>query len=618
MISARQFQLVAILASMTAFSSAFAQDYVPGEVIVKLKGKYSGVTVSQFMGKVQDKMALKGSFGELNMHRLSLKTGDSVESAIAQLKSDPDVQYAEPNFILRKSDDNLDSSPVMSLSDVQAQMQAGDTYTQSWANTGVEQAWTIEKTLAQQSWKPIVAVIDTGVDYNHEIFVNSGAMWRNAGEIPNNGIDDDGNGYVDDYYGYDFHNRDGQPMDDDEHGTHVAGIILGIGQDIFANTLEPAKVRIMALKFLGADGSGTTSAAISAIYYAVRNGANVINNSWGGASYSQSLHDALTYAYQNNVTIASAAGNGYGKNLDSYNMFPASYPVPGQLAVAATTDSDNLASFSNYGANTVHVAAPGSYILSSVPGNAYRYMSGTSMATPFVSGMAALILREAHNLSGYQVRELIKNTSTYVSSLNNKVISHGRVDVYDSIQAAISQSATTSYQPSYSPEARGLASESSSSSSSGPKGCGTVGALGTGGGMGSGGAVAMALAFTLLPLLIWQFVRARSENTDKGRRRYDRFKMASDIRLNVGGRDLVGHMKTISEGGLSFNADTMLEKGGILSIQIQSPDGKETVQVQGHIVWCEKNQAYGVQFDEAKEGVRSMIRQWTSKLVKAV
>lgn len=616
MISARSYAVTALLALVLGSLQVHAQDYVPGEVIVKLKGKYNGVTVSQFVGKVQGKMALKGSFGELNMHRLSLKGGaGTVESVIAELKADPAVQYAEPNFILKKSDD-LESGPVLSLSEMHAQYQPGDTYTQSWANSGVEQAWQIEKTLAQNAWRPIVAVIDTGVDYNHEIFTGSNAAWRNSGEIANNGLDDDGNGYVDDYYGYDFHNNDGNPMDDDEHGTHVAGIILGIGQDIFAGTLEPAKIRIMSLKFLGADGSGTTSAAISAIYYAVRNGANVINNSWGGSSYSQSLHDALTYAYQSGVTVASAAGNGYGKNLDivEQKMYPAAYPVPGQIAVAATTDSDNLASFSNYGPNTVHVAAPGSYILSSVPGNNYRYMSGTSMATPFVAGMAALILRESQNLSGYQIRDLIMDTVSYKAGLDGKLVSKGRVDVYDAIQAGISQAGVAAYQPSYSPDARGLAS-SAESSESAPKGCGTVSAMG--GASGSGGAMAVAIALTLLPLIVWQIMRARSQKSERNRRRFDRFHMASDIQLKVGGRDLIGHMKTISEGGLSFNADTLLEKGGILNIQIQSPDGKESVQVQGHIVWCEKNQAYGVQFDEAKEGVRSLIRQWTQKLVRA-
>lgn len=611
--------LAVVLLSVISASLAHALDYVPGEVLVKLKGKMSGATVNSFMGKMQGKMALKGSFSSMNMHRFQLKAGDSIESVISELRADPDVQYAEPNYILRKTQESLQSGQALSGSDVTALLQAGDAYTQSYANTKVDQAWVEMKTLAQNSARPIVAVVDTGVDYNHTIFQQSGAMWVNPGEIPGNGIDDDGNGYSDDIHGYDFHNHDGSPIDDDEHGTHCAGIILGIGQDIFAGSLEAAKVRIMALKFLGADGSGSTSDAIAAIYYAVNNGAQVINNSWGGANYSQALHDALNYAYQHKVFIASAAGNGkngVGYNTDTTPLFPASYPVPGQAAVAASTDWDNLATFSNFGATSVHVAAPGVSILSSITNNSYRYMSGTSMATPFISGLAAVILREAPNLSGYQIRELMMNSSDYVSSLSSKTQSHGRVDVYGVIMSAKNQLNTTAYQPAYSPDARGLASTGGGSEAAqGPKGCGIVSTLGLGGGAGPNSiGVLFVLALTLLPLIVWQVMRSGSK---VNRRHHERFVMDSDIRLKVGGRELVAHMKTISEGGLSFCADEMFDQGGIVNIQIQSPDGKETVQVQGHIVWREESKAYGVKFDHAREGVLSSIRQWTINLVKA-
>lgn len=610
------------LSSLLLGSFALAQNYVPGEVLVKLKGKMSAAVVNNFMGKMKGKMALKGSFSSMNMHRFELKAGESINNAIAELKTNPDVQYAEPNYILQKTQDSLQSSQTLSGSDLTALLQSGDVYTQSYANTKVDQAWVQMKTLAQNPARPIVAVIDTGVDYSHPIFQQSGAMWNNPGETPGNGIDDDGNGYIDDVYGYDFHNRDSSPMDDDEHGTHCAGIILGIGQDIFATSLEPAKVRIMALKFLGADGSGATSDAISAIYYAVNNGAQVINNSWGGSNYSQALHDALNYAYQHKVFVASAAGNGrngVGYDTDATPLFPASYPVPGQAAVAASTDWDNLASFSNFGASSVHVAAPGVSILSSIPNNSYRYMSGTSMAAPFISGLAALALREAPNLSGYQIRELFMNSSDYVSSLSSKTLSHGRIDVYGVIMGAKAQINTTAYQPAYSPEARGMASTGGSQESAqGPQGCGLIStSLGLGGGSGKGpgsNSILLILGLTLLPLIVWQMVRSRSVIN---RRSHERFVMDSDIRLKVGGRELIGHMKTISEGGLSFCAEEMFDKGGIVNIQIQSPDGKETVQVQGHIVWCEKSKAYGVKFDEAREGVLSSIRQWTMNLVRA-
>ncbi|MEZ0391302.1 MAG: S8 family serine peptidase [Pseudobdellovibrionaceae bacterium] len=606
-----------------SFVKAQAQDFVPGELIVKLKGKSSSASATQFIGKMQGKMALKNSFPAMNMHRFSLKAGENLQAKINELKADPAVEYAEPNYIFRKVEDSLEAGEVVNGDEAHAQYQSGDTYDQSGAqNLGVDQAWQQILTLAQNPEKPIVAIIDTGVDYNHKIFQQSNAMWTNTGEIAGNNTDDDGNGYVDDIYGYDFHNRDGNPIDDDEHGTHVAGIVLGVGQNIGATTLEPARIRLMALKFLGSDGSGSTSNAIAAIYYAVNNGAQIINNSWGGPSYSQALHDALSYAYSRQVLVVSAAGN-YSKNNDSTMIYPANYPIPGQISVAATNDYNNLASFSNYGPGSVHVAAPGVSIYSSVPAtsmhpgnNNYRFMSGTSMAAPFVSGLAALVLREASDLTGYQVKNLLVNSASTYSSLNGKLISGARVDAYDAVMAAKSEVNTSPSQPTYKAESREVASSEESSGDS-PKGCGTVStALLFGGNKQTPTPTfAIIIAFTLLPLLVWQIVRARAGRRQQ-RRRFDRFLMNSAIRLNVDGRELIGHMRTISEGGLSFEANTLLEKGGILTMQIQSPDGIEQVQVQGHIVWSEKNKAYGVQFDQARDNVLSSIRQWTQKLVK--
>lgn len=596
---------------------AAAQDFIPGEIIVKLKGKSSSVSNSQFFGKVQGKMALKGSLQGLNMHRLSLKAGGDIQAALKELKADPSVEYAEPNYVFRKFEDSLAAGEVVAHGDVGALYQSGDKYTQSFADTGVEAAWPQELTLSQFAEKPIVAVIDTGVDYNHVVFQQSSAIWTNTGEIAGNGVDDDGNGFVDDVRGWNFHGKNNDPLDDGKHGTHVAGIILGIGQNIFAPTLEESKIRIMPLKFLGADGSGSTSDAVAAIYYAVNNGAQVINNSWGGSSYSQALHDALTYAYDRQVMIVSAAGNS-SKDNDAAPMYPASYPVPGQLSVAATSDYDNLASFSNYGASTVHLAAPGVSIFSTIPNQNYQFMSGTSMATPFVAGLAAMIMREAPTLTGYQVRNVILNSVKAFSSLSNKVQSSGRVDVYDAIMASKSQLGISSFQPDYKAQARSVASENASVS---PKGCGTVSsallAAGAKGGGGPAGptTVLMVIALSLLPLIVWNLIRLRARGPQ--RRKFDRFVMNSSIRVNVGGRELIGHMRTISEGGLSFEANTMLEKGGVLTMQIQSPDGHETIQVQGHVVWCEQNKAYGVQFDEAKENALSSIRAWSQRLVRA-
>ncbi len=606
--------------------SSLAQSYVPGEVLVRFKGKASSTLVNQFVSKMQGKLSFKSSQEGLNIHRFAMKTGDDVMATVRELQQDSSVEYAEPNYILTKFETPGPTSQEFTSSEAHSMFQAGDSYQQSYAAVNVDGAWPQMSTLAQVSTKTIVAVIDTGVDYNHEVFNDSGAIWVNTDEIAGNGVDDDGNGYIDDVRGWNFHDGNATPMDNDSHGhgTHTAGIVLGVGQDIMATTLEAARIQIMPLKFLGADGSGSTSDAVSAIYYAVRKGAKVINNSWGGSSYSQALHDAITYAYNQQVLVVSAAGN-YGKNNDSNDMYPANYPVPGQIVVAATNDSDALASFSNYGASSVHIAAPGVSILSATPSNSYRYMSGTSMATPFISGLAAMMFREATSLTGYQIKNLLTTYGDTVAALNTKTSSHQRTNAYSAINAAKGQSATASFQPNYVQDnSRAPASTASSESSSGdssPKGCGLVSTV-IGGGSGGSNSMGVRdalvfLSLLALPLVAWQLVRRRALSAIEHRRRFERFAMDSEIKVLAGGRMLVAQMKTISQGGLSFNAQSMLDKGGIITMQIQSPDGREVIQVQGHVVWSEKNESYGVQFDSVQDVVANSIQRWGSMLLKA-
>lgn len=612
-------------------SAQAADDIVQGEVIVKMKGRPSGAKSASFVGKMQGKLALKATFGQLNMHHMKVAPGQTVDQVLEELRNDPDVEYAEPNYVLRMVEDGeMAGADFRRLSEddmleiLASQNAAMGTYTQSNADTKVTESWSAMS--SSSSEVPVVAIIDTGVDYNHTKFVQTGAIWVNPGEIPNNGIDDDGNGYIDDVRGWNFFSNNNNPMDDEDHGSHVAGIVLGVTQNLFPispETLQPAKIRLMPLKFLGADGSGSTSAAISAVYYAVRNHAQVINNSWGGGSYSQALHEALTYAYSEGVVIATAAGNN-SRNNDSYPMYPANYPVPSQLSVAATNDMDTIASFSNYGSSTVHVAAPGVGIYSTVPGNYYRYMNGTSMAAPFVAGLAALAVREAPNLSGYQIRNLILNSATSVTGLVPRVITGARVNGYSTVVNSKTQTGILSSQPNYTPVAP--ANERSPASEKAKAGCGMVSSTllanswkGDGGsnGPGSSSPMGMVVALTLLPLLVWQVIRMRANASPANRRRFERFVMNSEIKVRVGDRELVGQMNTISMGGASFKADAMLEKGGVVTLQIASPDGNQQLQVEGHIVWNEQNQAYGVQFADAKDSVLSSINTWTKGLVKA-
>jgi subtilisin family serine protease len=604
-------------------------EVVPGEYIVKFKAMSAP---TQALNKVQNKIALKGSFPRMNMYHISLKGGTT--EGLDDLAGDQDVEYIEPNYIFRKADFNdqeglgapaqvYEAGAVQALDQVSA---SSTTYSQSGAQTKVSDAWSILS--SSVTYRPIVAIIDTGLDKDHPIFVASNALWVNTHEIPNNGIDDDYNGYIDDVNGWNFISNTGDFADDDGHGTHVAGIVVGTSLNIFANPVtETAKMQIMPLKFLDANGSGTTSSAIRALYYAVNNGAKVINNSWGGSSYSRALHEAMTFAYANRVFLATAAGNN-GKNNDSVPMYPANYDVPSNVSVAATTDYDYMASFSNFGSRLVHIASPGVLILSTLPGNRNGTMSGTSMATPFVAGMAALAMREAPFLTGYQIKDIMMAKATNVTNLLGKVSTSARINSYNLIAEAKIQASVQAEQPDYSPvyqaDSRSAASEPETSHA----GCGLISTAllkGPGnktndGGFGSAG---MMAGLFLLPVIIWAVLRQRAKEKEMeqaadpaGRRRFDRFKMDSDIRVMVGDRELVGSLKTISLGGASFSADEALEKGGIITMKISSPDGKDMVEVQGQVVWNEANHAYGVQFAGAEQGTLTMIQKWTSGLMK--
>jgi subtilisin family serine protease len=613
--------------------SAFAQgqgqaqsqnkpDYVPGEYLIKLKGRATSSSSTGALQKIAGKASFKASYAALNIHHIAFKANANSPEAIEELKNDPAVEYIEPNYILRKveieGEDRMVQPMAAAREDlVSAMAGSPGSYRQSGAQISMTQAWQAASADSSQIDRPIVAIIDSGLDFDHEVFRSSShaeGVWINSGEIANNNLDDDGNGYIDDVVGYDFLNNTGHVIDDDGHGTHVAGIVMGASIDIFQMPIQKSKIRIMALKFLGADGAGTTATAIRAINYAVNNGAQVINNSWGGPSYSAALHEALTNAYNHGVVLVSAAGN-YGKNNDVQPMYPAGFDIPSNIAVGASNDWDSLASFSNYGIGSVHIAAPGVSIKSTLPGSTSGYMSGTSMAAPLVAGIAAMVVRESPDMSGFQVKEVLLDSADNIDNIAAKISSGRRVNPYEAILSARSQAQTAAFQPDYSPvyqqESRSVASETPKSEAAG---CGMVAELAKKG-PGHGGEspnVGLLLGFLALPLVVLHALRARSQ-AGASRRRFERFAMSSDIKVNVGGKELTGHMKTISEGGLSFNAETMLEQGGIITMQIASPDGKQVLEVQGKVVWSEANRAYGVQFDEAQ----GLIKGWTKGLTKA-
>lgn len=275
----------------------------------------------------------------------------------------------------------------------------------------------------------IVAVIDTGVDLTHpDLGGANGNLWTNAAEADGvAGRDDDGNGIIDDVHGAAFQGRrrDGRPQDDNGHGTHCAGTIGAIGNNGRGVIGLNWKVSIMVVKVLGANGSGSNSDVVRGIYYAIENGAQVICNSYGGDSYDPYMREAIEAAQRQGVLFVAAAGN-KGANTDAKREYPAGYGVSNILSVGAMDREDCLASFSNYGRQSVHIAAPGVNILSTYPVSmgSYKFMSGTSMATPYVAGAAALIWNhvDASDRPRWQaVREALISNGRHLEGLKNKV-----------------------------------------------------------------------------------------------------------------------------------------------------------------------------------------------------
>ena len=359
-----------------------------------------------------------------------------VARAVQALSANPNVRYAEPNFIYHAADFPVPPNDPR-RGDLWGMHNVGQTGGTIDADIDAMEAWQI----AQGSTEVVVAVIDTGIDYNHPDLAAN--IWRNPGETgldanghdkATNGIDDDGNGYVDDVIGWDFVNADDDPFDDFFHGTHVAGTIGALGNNGIGVIGVCPVVRLMPLKFLDSDGYGTTADAISAVLYAASfvdaNGNKIVrlsNNSWGGGGFSQALQDAIqSYG----ALFVAAAGNGGSTNLS----YPAGYNLPNVVSVAATDHKDLLASFSNYG-SWVQLAAPGVDVVSTLPGNTYGLLSGTSMATPHTCGALALLRSQHLDWDNAALKARILATVDVKSSLAGRVSTDGRLNIGSALGA---------------------------------------------------------------------------------------------------------------------------------------------------------------------------------------
>lgn len=327
-------------------------DYVEGEVLVVPKqGAMTAATNSGY--KVLAKQE-----GKVNFLRMKVKAGQSMASAMNALAAQPWVAYVEPNYIYKAT--AMPNDPDYGL--YWGLQNTGQTVNGASGFAGKDMAASKAWDINTDCTAITVAVIDTGVDYNHPDLAAN--IWSNTAEIPGNGVDDDANGFIDDVRGWDFVQGDNDPMDFAHHGTHVAGTIGASGNNGTGGTGVCWNATIMPLRVLGSTGSGFSSDILAAINYAVANGAKVINMSLGGGGFSNLMNRAIANAP--NVLFVIAAGND-GTNNDLTPSYPASYNQPNIIAVAATTQTDSLASFSNFGATSVDVGAPGTNIRSTVP-----------------------------------------------------------------------------------------------------------------------------------------------------------------------------------------------------------------------------------------------------------
>ncbi|MFC2158198.1 S8 family serine peptidase [Acidobacteriota bacterium] len=407
--------------------------YVPDRVFVVFK-KQKGVTAQNLV-----RTYIEENFGLEEIKRYDFidahlyRTHWDWQATLNELNRNPLVEFAEPDKIIHLSKLPNDSR-FGSLWGLHNLGQSGGTID---ADIDAPEAWNV----TTGSRSVVVAVIDSGVDYNHADLNPN--MWVNPGEIPGNGVDDDGNGFVDDVNGINAIDNDGYPMDviNDPHGTHVAGTIGAAGNNGLGIVGVNWTCSIMALKFIGDDGGGSLSDEVQCIDYAINHGAHVINGSYGDNGTSNIERRAIERAGAAGILCAFAAGND-GEDSDSQPQYPAAYDLDNIIAVADSTHNDRLSYSSNYGRTTVDVAAPGSSILSTIPNNAYDTYDGTSMASPHVAGLAALIRATDNSLTYKDLKDRILDSVDKIPSMAGKLVSGGRINAARALNVQKSYSLT--------------------------------------------------------------------------------------------------------------------------------------------------------------------------------
>jgi PKD repeat protein len=413
-----------VLISSLTVTSAFAQnpespntngedlaDHVPGEVLIRFNPWINSSQAALQMEQLD--LKLKREVPVLGVKLVKLPPGLSVEEALSRFNQRPGVEYVEPNYILQIAAANFEE------------------VTDQWdlKKINADQAWL---TFSEQQKLPILlAAVDTGIDPGHSDLADN--IWYNSGEIPGNGEDDDGNGYVDDTWGWDFVNNDNDPFDDYLHGTAVSGVMAGIeGNEGIAGVCPWCQV--MAVKVMNAGGTGTLDDVASGIIYATDAGAKVINLSLAGPAGMQTLEAAVNHAWTQGALVVAGAGND-GANAP---MFPAGYA--NAMAIGATGETDTHACFSNYAEDYISVAAPGENIYLALPGQNYGIGSGTSISSPLVAGLAGLLLSQDPERTNSELRSIIESTAVDLSPAGfDAAFGNGRIDAFRAVTNDTSQ-----------------------------------------------------------------------------------------------------------------------------------------------------------------------------------
>ena len=416
------FGILAISATLLLTASAGADDLDPLEPAAPPQTEFApGQLLIRFLptvspGRADEILAERGaaqirSVAALDVRVLRLPPGLSVERAMEIFSRIPEVEFAEPNYILHAVGHLPEISGQWGLQQIQAAA--------AWSHLGGGGPQTL------------IAITDTGIDGSHTDL--AGNLWANPGEIPGDGIDNDANGYIDDTWGWDFQNNDNDPFDDNLHGTLVSSVAAAVQDSTGVAGVCPW-CQLVAVKVLGADGSGFLDTVANGIVYAADNGARVVNLSLGGAGGSQTLEDAVNHAWNKGALVVAAAGN---DGADA-RLWPAAYP--NSMAIASTNDQDFRSCFSNWGQDYISVSGPGESILGATPNQGYGTYSGTSLSTPHVSGLAGLLFSQAEadpaiTRNNTDVRSLIEASANDLGPVGlDAYFGTGRINALRAVQ----------------------------------------------------------------------------------------------------------------------------------------------------------------------------------------